>query len=265
MAPSNSSFAFGSLGRTALRVGRLGMSASYGMPASALERAFDSGMNYFYWGSLRRDGFAEGLRNLARRRERFHLVVQSYSPFGFFLQPSLERALRRLGFDYADVLLLGLWNRPVPPRMLDSAARLKDRGLARFLAVSTHQRSRVADQASASPIDIFHFRYNAVHTGAERDIFPHLPAPEQRPGMVSYTATCWGRLMNPRLVPAGEPTPTAADCYRFVLSNPHVDLCLTGLANDHQAEHAISALERGPMDEEELAWMRRVGAAIYGR
>jgi aryl-alcohol dehydrogenase-like predicted oxidoreductase len=236
------------------------------MPASALERAFERGMNYFYWGSLRRSAFAQGLKNLASRRDRFYLVVQSYSPFGLFLQPSLESALRRLGFDFADVLLLGLWNRAVPPRVLDAAQRMKDRGLARFLAVSTHQRAQVAQQAAASsPIDIFHFRYNAVHTGAEQDIFPNLPVPEQRPGMVSYTATCWGRLMNPRRVPAGESVPSAADCYRFVLSNPHVDLCLTGVANEDQTSHALTALERGPMTEEELAWMRRVGAAIYGR
>jgi len=36
-----------SLGGTGLQVGRLGVSASYGVPAEAVERAFDAGVNYF--------------------------------------------------------------------------------------------------------------------------------------------------------------------------------------------------------------------------
>jgi len=35
-----------------------------------------------------------------------------------------------------------------------------------------------------------------------------------------------------------------------------------GLAH---TEQALAALEQGPMDVEELAWMRRVGDAIYGK
>jgi len=37
------------LGRTRLRVGPLGVAASYGVPASAVERAFHHGVNYLYW------------------------------------------------------------------------------------------------------------------------------------------------------------------------------------------------------------------------
>ena len=56
---------------------------------------------------------------------------------------SLERALRALNYDHADVLLLGMWNKPVARKILDAARELKRRGLARFLAVSTHQRTLV--------------------------------------------------------------------------------------------------------------------------
>ncbi len=251
------------LGRTGLTVGRLGMSSSYGMPAAALERAFERGANYFYWGSLRKKGFAEGLRNLARYRERFVLVVQSYAPAGWMVRRSVERALRRLGFDYADVLLLGMWSRPVPPRILEAGDELKRRGLIRFLAVSTHKRPLAARLARDPAYDILHIRYNAVHTGAEHDIFPHLPG--NPPGIVAYTATSWRQLLGHRRIPKDERTPTAGDCYRFVLSNPAVDVCMTGTADLEQTEHALDALDRGPLSEEEMAWMRRVGRAIYGK
>jgi hypothetical protein len=40
------------LGRTGLKVGRLGISSSYGAPAEAFEEAFERGCNYFVIGSF---------------------------------------------------------------------------------------------------------------------------------------------------------------------------------------------------------------------
>ncbi|HEX9241818.1 MAG TPA: hypothetical protein VF875_05195, partial [Anaeromyxobacter sp.] len=62
--PASDLLAPATLGRTGLRVGRLGLSSSYGMPAAAVEAAFEQGMNYLYFGSIRRGGFAEALRHL---------------------------------------------------------------------------------------------------------------------------------------------------------------------------------------------------------
>lgn len=252
------------LGRTGIEVGRLGVASSFGVPAAALERAFDEGVNYFYWGTYRRRAFAEGLRNLAPQRQRFLLVVQSYSRMASLIAPSLERALRRLRFDYADLLLLGLRGRRPPPRILEACHGLKQRGLVRFLALSTHHRPLVPQLTADPEFDVFHIRYNAVHAGAERDIFPHLPA-QNRPGIVAFTVTCWRKLLGHRRIPKNERVPTAGDCYRFVLSNPAVNVCMTGPASAAQMDHALEALRRGPMSEEELAWMRRVGDAIYGK
>jgi aryl-alcohol dehydrogenase-like predicted oxidoreductase len=257
-------FAPRALGRTNLTVGALGISASYGVPTAAVERAFDAGMNYVYWGSWRRSAFGEAIRNLAPRRDRMVLVLQSYNPFARGIVYAVERGLRSLKLDHADVLLLGMWNRPVPERIRAACRLLKERGLIRHVAASTHNRPVIARQARDPEIDIFHVRYNAVHAGAERDVFPHLPQ-ENPPGIVAFTATSWKQLLDPRRVPDGERVPTAADCYRFVLSNPAVHVCMTGPATGEHVDQAIRALARGPMTEDELAWMRRVGQAIYGK
>ena len=42
-----------------------------------------------------------------------------------------------------------------------------------------------------------------------------------------------------------------------------MDLCLAGPDDPEQMKQALEALERGPMDEGEQAWMRRVGDHIY--
>ena len=271
---SHGSFKRALLGRTGLEVGRLGVAASYGVPGTALEWAFERGVDYIYWGSRRSDSFGAALRRLRTQRERFMLVIQSYTRVASLLSWSLERALRTLGFDHTDVLLLGMWNKPVSPRILDAARRLQARGLARFLGVSTHKRTLVPLIAAGHDFDVVHFRYNAAHPGAEKDIFPNLPDSEP-PGMVAFTATSWGQLLGKptlqgiltgvRRLPKSESMPTAADCYRYVLTHPEVDVCLTGPANATQMEEALEALRLGPMSEDELAWMNRVGRAVTGK
>jgi aryl-alcohol dehydrogenase-like predicted oxidoreductase len=259
------------LGRTGLRVGRLGVAASYGVPTDAVERAFERGVNYFFWGSRRTGAFGEALRHLAPQRERFVLVVQSYSRAAGLIGWSVERALKALRFDYADILLLGMWNKEVPPRIMDASRKLQERGVVRFLAVSTHARKCVPVIAAGRDFDVVHLRYNAAHPGAEQDIFPHLPD-ENRPGLVAFTATSWGQLagkpsfLRPgRRLPAGERVPTGTDCYRFVLTRPELDVCMSGPANAAQMDQALEALRLGPMAEDELAWMRRVGQAVSGK
>ena len=262
------------LGRTGLGVGRLGVASSYGVPTDAVERAFERGVNYFYWGSARTQAFGDALRHLAPQRERFVLMIQSYTRAAGLMGWSLERALRALQFDHADLLLLGLWNKSVPARILDAARKLKERGLVKHLAVSTHKRVLVPRIAAGGDFDVVHFRYNAAHPGAEQDIFPQLPA-QNLPGLVAYTATSWGQLLGKksfqarmartRPIPAEEKAPTAADCYRFVLTRPEVDVCMTGPANGAEMDQALEALTRGPMSEDELAWMRRVGRAVLGK
>ena len=251
------------LGATGLHVGRLGVAASYGVPARAVEQAFERGVNYLYWGSRRTSGFGQAIRNLSPQRDRLVLVIQSYSRIAALVGPSLERALRDVKLDYADILLLGLWNRPVAERIFDAARKLKDRGLVRFLALSSHDRPLLGQLAAARTFDVLHFRYNAIHPGAESDIFPHIPALD-RPGLVAYTATSWKQLLSSRKLATGEKVPAAADCYRFVLSRPEVDVCMTGPSNTAQMEEALRALDQGPMSEAENAWMRRVGAAKRG-
>ncbi len=71
--------------------------------------------------------------------------------------------------------------------------------------------------------------------------------------------------MGAHSLPKDEPAPTAIDCYRYVLSRPEVDVCMTGPANAAQMNDALEAQQRGPMTEDELAWMRRVGRAVAGK
>ena len=128
---------------------------------------------------------------------------------------------------------------------------MKERGLFRFLAISGHNRPLFPKLAEKGIYDIFHIRYNAAHRGAEDEIFPHLPV-EDRPGIVTYTATRWGKLLKPKKMPPGESPPAASDCYRFVITNPNVDVCMCGPGNDNEMKEALRTLDLGPMNPEAL-------------
>ena len=79
-----------------------------------------------------------------------------------------------------------------------------------------------------------------------------------------YTATATV-LVDPRKTPRDERTPSASDCYRFCLSHPDVDMTLCGPASTEHVREACDALAKGPLEADELAWMRRVGDHVYGR
>jgi len=253
------------LGRTGLKVGRLGVASTYGAPAQAFEEAFDRGCNYFYWGSLRKSGMAEAIRNICGRGKRNDLiiVIQSYSRSASLLELSCGRALKRLALDCGDVLLLGWYGQRPPRRILERANTMKKKGMFRFLAVSSHNRRLFPVLAKENLFDVFHIRYSAAHRGAESDSFPYLKE-ENGAGVVSYTATRWGQLLEEKRMPPGEPPPSASDCYRFVLSHPAVDICMTGPKNLEQMREALRTLDRGPMSEDELVRMRKIGDYIRG-
>ena len=68
-------FKFNDLGQTGIKVGRLGVAASYGASAAAFEEAFDHGCNYFYWGSQRRSGMRRALQNICSSGKRDDVVI----------------------------------------------------------------------------------------------------------------------------------------------------------------------------------------------
>ncbi len=254
------------LGATRREVGPIGLGSSYGLPGREVERAFERGVDFLLWGSMRKGDFGRGVREVARKdRARATIAIQTYARAAWTMPGSVERALRALRTDYVDILCLAWWNGLPPARIIDRALALRDSGKVRHLMVSCHERPTFARFIDDGRYDALMLRYNAAHPGAEREVFPFVEAAgprEHRPAVVAFTATRWGTLLQPRFTPEGERTPTAGDCYRFALSNPAVDVCLSGPRNAAELEDALAAVDRGPLDEAEMAWMRRVGAHV---
>jgi predicted aldo/keto reductase-like oxidoreductase len=257
------------LGRTGLRVGRLGIASGYGAPTTGIEEAFERGCNYFTWGTVIK-GYSPQMRQAMKnivgkgRRDRLVLAMFSYAHNNFLTERMFVRGLKSAGLDHADVLILGYFSRRPSRRLIDGALRMKEKGLVRFIGLSSHNRKLLGELGRDGEFEVMHVRYNAAHRGAESDIFPLLGG-ERRPGVVAFTATRWGKFLDPKKMPPGEKPPAAPDCYRFVLSHPAVDVCMSGAKTAEQMRENLAILDGGPMSDAELARMRRIGDHVYGR
>ncbi len=255
------------LGRTGLKVGRLGVSSSFGAPAEAYEEAFERGANYFTWGTFikgRSSGMKQAIQNISAKgvRDKLVLAMFTYAHNSYLTEKFFVSGLKKLGIEYADILLLGYFSKRPGKKLVDGALKLKEKGLIRHVGLSSHNRNLFPD--IRDEFDLFHVRYNAAHRGAETETFPHLLG-EDRPGVVSFTATRWRQLLSNKKMPKGEPPLTASECYRFALNHPVVDVCMMGAKNRIQMQENLSVLDSGPLSEDEMKRIVKIGDFVYGR
>jgi aryl-alcohol dehydrogenase-like predicted oxidoreductase len=251
------------MGRSGLRVSRLGVGSSFGVSERACKMAFDAGVNYFFWGSVRTPQMGAAIRDIAKNhRDELVVVLECYARWPWMIRQSVEQGLRQLGLDQVDVLLLG-WHDSVPSDgSLEMVDRLKEQGRFRSLGISSHQRPLFQKFIQDDRYEVCHVRYNAAHPGAEEDIFPYLD--DGAPGIAAFTSTRWGDLLKAENMPEGHRPPSAPDCYRFVLSNPNVQVAICGPSNDREMEEALGVLKQGPLDRDEMLRMRKIGEHVHG-
>ena len=258
------------IGNTGLLSSRLGIGSTFDASTAVIEDAFERGINYLYWGTVRQPDFARAMVNLSKHhRDELILSVQSYSQDPSSIEGEVEDALKTAGIENFDFLLLGNRNSALSGEYVELFERLRDRGLLRYMSLSSHNRpflpSLLEDyEQDRSPFELLMLRYNPVHRGAETDVFPFIQE-RKHPTIATYTSTRWGHLLDSNKMPPGEVPLTARDCYRYALSNPAVDMVIAGPANGDQMGEAISALEAGPLEPEERARIERIGAHIYAQ
>lgn len=254
----------------------MGIAGNYGLNSSDVEWAAEQGANYWVCGASY-SKVTPGIREVIRKsREKNVVALLGWGFFGWQIRRGVEQTLRRLNTDYLDVFKLGWLGRTsiYSRGIVDSLLKLKEEGKIRAIGASIHNRQHAGKLASASELDLLMIRYNAKHPGAEEDIFPYLG--RRNPILVGYTALAWRQLINPvagiEMAPwpggkqeAPVPPLTPGLCYRFVLSNPHVHLVLTGPGNREQLMMNFRAMEQGALTAEELAWIRQYGKRIKAK
>jgi aryl-alcohol dehydrogenase-like predicted oxidoreductase len=262
----NQDFTHTILGNTGMKVHRLGLSATNRPGKRTIYKALDEGLNYFFFFGFDTQMIKVLREALRRRRENIVVATGAYNfVWGHTdLRRTLEKRLRKLRTDYIDVFLfLGVTQeKHFPDNVKEELYRLREEGKVRAVGISTHHRKFAGRLADEGALDVIMMRYNAAHRGAEQDIFPYLK--KHNPGVVSFTATRWRCLIRkPRGWPKGGPVPTPGMCYRFVLSSPHVHVCMTAPSNLKQFEENLKSLNQGPLSEQEMEFMKKFGDAVH--
>lgn len=264
----NTDFLHTTIGNTGLKVFRLGLSASYRPGKQTVYKALDEGLNFFFCYGFDNQMIRVLREAIKSRREDYVIATGAYNLLWGHpnLRRTLEKRLRQLDTDYLDLFLfLGVTQpQQFPEKEREEFHRFRAEGKVRGIGLSCHHRKFLGELAANGDIDVMMARYNAAHRGAEQDIFPHLSP--HHPGVISYTATRWTYLLRPtRGWPRDGRIPTAGMCYRFVLSNPNVDVCLTAPSNLKQFEANLEEVRRGRLSEVDLEFMRRFGDAVHAQ
>ncbi len=251
------------LGRTGIQLSPLVLSGAHGLPAAACAEAFDAGVRAFFW-EPRYLELSRFLRSRRTARDSLVVVAGTYFAGPEAIRLDVERTLRRLRCDYIDVFLL-FWVRSserLSGEDFDALDRLRAEGKLRAFGFSTHDRAIGVDALNRAPWPVVMTRHNAAHPGAEERLFP--TALEHGTGLLTFTATCYGRMLRPTGGPdeMASALPTAPDCYRYSLSQPGVSATLTAPRDRAELFENLEVLQAPILAPEVALSLREHGARV---
>ena len=235
------------------------------LTADDVEHAYhEHGINTFFVPTTHKV-MTEGVRRLvaAGHREDLVLVGMASLPFGRRVVRSWEKHVTALGVETLDIFLMG-WVQGrwyLTGRTWKALCRLREEGKVRALGWSIHKRRLATRLAREFEPDVMMIRYNAAHRGAEADIFE--PLGDAYPPILSYTATRWGRLLQPVPEAGFAEGLTAAECYRFALTHPAVHAAMCAARSREELAANVRGVLEGPLPEERLPQVRAFGDAVH--
>jgi aryl-alcohol dehydrogenase-like predicted oxidoreductase len=247
----------------------LGLAAGPKQDPRCVPRAFAGGINYFFFYGPGNTAFIEELAALvARNRDQIIVATGSGSRRIAGWRAARRKMTVLLGTELIDVFFIEYVHPGDNPDVifgkngvLDELQQWKERGWLRFVGATAHDRSLARRLAADPRVDVLMHRFNMAHRKAAREVFP--VAAKARTPIVAFTATRWGTLLEPHADWPGSP-PTAADCYRYCLTQPSVQVVLTAPRLLAELEQNLEVLELPPMSKPERGQWQRFGDLVYG-
>ncbi|MBD2258595.1 aldo/keto reductase [Pseudanabaena sp. FACHB-2040] len=246
---------------------RLGLAGQKRMEPGCVDLAWQAGINYFFSYGLGKGPLVEELRShLQVHRDHVMVATGTESRSLSETERHFDQARQKLAVDSLDVFFLEY----VSPTddwhelraLLDRLYDWKAAGQIRYVGISTHNRPIALRIIQEGLCDVLMHRYNMAHRGAEAAVLPAAEAAGMP--VITFTSTRWGTLLK------GHPSwphspPSAADCYRFCLSQPAVRLALTSPQTHEQLRANLAALTTPVMTQEEQTYWQAYGDLIYGQ
>ncbi len=263
--------------------------------ATVVAAAFDAGLNFFfvtadmhwpYYEHTRR-GLADLLARSVGIRDQVVVAGVCYPTQPEFCTAPFEELVAAVpGLKTLDVLLAGGAYGWEFDRRWPVYEEHRQGGFLgnRAVGASFHDREAARDAVHERQVDIAYIRYNPDHSGARRDVFPHLgtsppplpPSPDRRGGLggevrpllFGFKST-YGYVPPVRMAELGLPGPdywhpAITDHYRFALTPLQMDGLLIALRKPGEVTALAAALEQGPLTEEEEAYLMDLAGVAHG-
>ena len=257
---------YGVLGKTGLKVTRLGFGCLAVADSSVIAKAIDLGINFFDTARSYMRGNSERMLGAALKGRRKDVILETKStaPTREAALQELEASLKELGTDYVDIWYLHSKNNPedVKDELLEAQRIAKQQGKIRFAGVSTHVRSTISYLQKLGQTDVILTSYNfsmPPEMGMEKTI---AAARQAGIGIVAMKTmaggysrverwddgstrgresqivfqdpkTIMGKLKQPGFMPAA---------LRWALRNQDVDTAIVGMIDTDQLEENFAAM-----------------------
>lgn len=263
---------YNTLGNTGLKVSAIGYGgAVLGIPyylakedtadpaiqgkyVSAIQHAFELGINYFDTAPGYGDGISEEVmgRVLPAYRDRIVLASKvTYSGSPDAVQASVEQSLRRLRTDHLDVLQFhgGYFSDQEADGILNGGRlerleKLRDEGKIRYIGITAEVPTGALERMLATGrFDVLQICYNLIsqlacdHSRQCRGIVAL--AKQHKMGVVTMRTATSGFLQKLLTREFGSAISTEAVtrmCINYVLSTPEIDVALVGMRNRREVE-----------------------------
>lgn len=247
----------------------LGLAAGTVHDRGCIRRAFDQGINYFFFYGPGHGNFARRLAPLARKhRDKFIVATGSGSRKLTGLLNTRRKILAALKHELIDVFFAEYVTATEDQAQffghggtLDQLHRWKSDGWIRYVGVTTHHRG-IAQRVAEDPrVDVLMHRFNMAHRKAAQEVFP--TAIRTRTPVVAFTATRWGTLLEAPADWSGAAA-SAPDCYRYCLAQPAVHVVLTAPRSVRELDENLAVLKSPRMSRRDCARWERFGDLILG-
>jgi aryl-alcohol dehydrogenase-like predicted oxidoreductase len=287
-------FAPRTLGRSGLTVSAVGIGGGSMIQAADVLHAVDHGINFLFYSTdlhhFLYESMAPAVQQLCRagssRRDEVVLALVTYVKEPDQVTGVLFDQFAELRIDHVDLFMWG-WmiegSRPRPEDLSplskrlrnpasDEAAfvesivgaseRLKRFGIARSFGLSFHDVAMARRYADIPEVDVIMVRHNCAHRSARKAVLEPLARDPRRPGVMTFKSQV-SRGGPLALAPSGFPAhlwrPQHGDFYRYSLSTPPVDLCLSGPTSRAEVDALIASVRRGPLTPDEMEYLE-----VYG-
>jgi len=245
-------FTYGTLGKTGMRVTRLAFGCMVTSDQSVVERAADTGINYFDTARVYQGGNNERMLGAALKnyRDKVYISTKTGAKDRKTALSDLDASLKELQTDHLDVWLLHSRSTPaeVTDELVDAQQTAKRDGKIRFAGVSFHSghAEMIPFLLKLNHFDVFVMSYNYT---MDPSIEPLLvTARKANVGLVAMKVMAGGAKpssfykVDPDKLSklTREGAPLAA--LKWAMKNPNIDTTIPSIVDNEQLDENLTAM-----------------------